>query len=503
MSLTYALRLDNRGFAAELGGLANYASIEQFLARLARALGYETFVPSLGNPFPRLLGFPLLDWGLWADPAMAADPAYALARLRFRTQADVEKFLDLARRLFGEDTPLGADPLIAPADLWTLPAGGGAVFGDRGMAHALINAGALPAQARGAGVHVFIVDCGIEQAWVQATKARHGAADAATAKVFGWTRLDRDPADSNNLDKAEKHFPGQRRSPHGELIARAVLALAPEATIWDVPLIGDPARPPYLTDGVAALAAIRHGFATGRFERFDPALGRAVTEEPGFGKVLNGRAVVVNAWGVFDTGQARHDIAGYGDDPDHVLTREAPGLDAAGIDIVFCAGNCGEPIPDARCGELDRGAGRSSSGLNAHPNVLSVGAVRPDGLPVALSSQGPGRLFSRWPTADAPGRARAREKPDLCAPSHFRDDDDGSLLNTGSSAAAGVAAGVVAALRSLPGAGAVSPAELRAILRQTAQRPGEAWDPQLGWGVIDCAAAVSAVRQLLAAQQSA
>ena len=90
-------------------------------------------------------------------------------------------------------------------------------------------------------------------------------------------------------------------------------------------------------------------------------------------------------------------------------------------------------------------------------------------------------------------------KPDLCAPSGFHEDDDSALLNTGTSAAAAVAAGVVAALRSFEhfrGAPYVAPAEMRDLLRESARREqGQDWDPRLGYGVIDCQRALAELKR--------
>jgi hypothetical protein len=67
-------------------------------------------------------------------------------------------------------------------------------------------------------------------------------------------------------------------------------------------------------------------------------------------------------------------------------------MEDAGIDVLFCATNCGEPGPDTRCAAENCGPGCGIMGVNAHPSVLTVGAVRADGVPIAQSSQGHGRL---------------------------------------------------------------------------------------------------------------
>jgi hypothetical protein len=55
--------------------------------------------------------------------------------------------------------------------------------------------------------------------------------------------------------------------------------------------------------------------------------------------------------------------------------------------------------------------------------------------------------------------------------------------------------GIVAALRGIDLV--LSPARLRSILRATAQpRGGKEWDPRLGYGVIDAAAALAMTENL-------
>jgi hypothetical protein len=116
--------------------------------------------------------------------------------------------------------------------------------------------------------------------------------------------------------------------------------------------------------------------------------------------------------------------------------------------------------------------------------VLSIGGVDTRGARVGYSSQGPGRL--------------SRRKPDVCTFTHFAgskafgpDEPD-----TGTSAACPVAAGVVAAVRSQLPVAELSPAELRTLLRRTADDLGMAgFDFDYGYGTMDAAAIVEAVRR--------
>jgi hypothetical protein len=130
--------------------------------------------------------------------------------------------------------------------------------------------------------------------------------------------------------------------------------------------------------------------------------------------------------------------------------------------------------------------------------VLTTGAVRTDALWVGSSSEGPGQL------------RLANRKPDLCAPSYFREVGDASLGNlaepfvgdtgtpyissTGTSAACGLTAGIVAAIRSKWDQSTVSPDQLRYFLNQKARKTeGPGWNERLGNGIIDVEATLAAL----------
>jgi subtilisin family serine protease len=152
------------------------------------------------------------------------------------------------------------------------------------------------------------------------------------------------------------------------------------------------------------------------------------------------------------------------------------------LDVVFAAGNCGEFCPSQRCGGLDRGPGHSIWGANAHPLVITAGAVLTDETWLGYSSQGPGPV------------ALATQKPDFCAPSQFCETNDASVLNSGTSAACAMTAGVLAALRSNPAWDqfTVTPATMKAALITSARKTlGPAWNERLGYGILDAAKAIA------------
>jgi hypothetical protein len=199
--------------------------------------------------------------------------------------------------------------------------------------------------------------------------------------------------------------------------------------------------------------------------------------------------VIVNAWAIFDRRQ-EYPRGSYTGDSQHALNLAVSrAVDEDNLDVVFCAGNCGQFCPDLRCGPADRGPGDSILGANSHPSVLTVGAVRTDTMWLGYSSQGPGQ----------PGLET--NKPDLCAPSQFCETDDANLVNAGTSAASAVAAGVVAGLRSGWDSKKVSPSQLIQVLNATARKVvSSTWEERYGHGIIDAKAAVDAL--LSTAQQA-
>lgn len=318
------------------------------------------------------------------------------------------------------------------------PATGGGPFADRAAAEGLIGVDALRlAQplAKGQGVNVALFDHGID-----ATKI--------PSRNFGGGR----PSGTK--------FPGTTvGNGHGLAMVRQILSIAPDAIIFDYPVL--PSRikrvPAFLSEIDAA---------------YDYLLARA--------SLLKGRWVVVNAWSTFDRTRERP-RGSYSNNPFHLLNRKITKTVDAGVDVVFAAGNCGQFCPDQRCGRNDRGPGGSILGANSHPRVLTVGAVRSDGLWLGYSSQGEGQ-----PNL-------AKRKPDLCASSDFREAYDAGLVATGTSAACALTAGVIAALRSKWPATAISPDQLRGILTSTArQTEGTGWNDRLGHGILNATAAFDA-----------
>lgn len=320
------------------------------------------------------------------------------------------------------------------------------MFSDSAAADRLIGAAALSDPVRfpagpleGAGVNVAVFDHGL---------------DASRLPRFGggWAKPPRQP--------------GTTAGGHGMAMARRILALAPMATLHDYAVLPDRIGEidAWASDITAAFVDM---IADMKAARADGNIGPWVA---------------LNAWSVFK--RDWNPGNGSPDDPLHPLNKITTDAVAEGCDVVFAAGNCGQFLPDPRCGCNDRGPGASILGANAHPDVVTVAAVRADGAWIGSSSQGPG---------PAPARLL---KPDISAPSHFRDADDAARLNTGTSTASAVTAGAIAALRQ--GWPALPPAAMKQLLIDTARVAdgGPGWSDRTGHGIIDLQAAVDALGAL-------
>ena len=337
----------------------------------------------------------------------------------------------------------------------------GQPFGTRSQARTLIGSDRLALTHATERVNVVIVDQGFDRSLFPDNFAG------------GWNEIAIDPTQT---PVAIGPKPGQGSSQHAAGIARSVLDLAPNARLYDCPLIPVPAP-----GGRAALSDVA-GFTLDAAAFWFTVLLDFLW--PANGAALAGSWVFVNAWSIYDRTSDVGQFC-YATDPDHSLNQVIRLMaNTFRFDHVFAAGNCGQFAPDIRCGAADRGPCRSILGANSLDSVLTVGAVRTDATWLGVSSQGPGQTLL------------GTQKPDICAPSGFSEDDDRSAVQTGTSAAAGVAGGAIAALRAQWGRDVVSPSAMRQALRSTARptiAPG--YNVRTGFGILDVAAAASDLPQ--------
>ena len=353
---------------------------------------------------------------------------------------------------------VGADPSLAATEFFCPSNIDQLLFGDRNAASLLTGAGVLRQRGlTGNGVNIVVIDQGFDASRVP--KFGGGLANGAIE-------------------------PGTTKAGHGLMIVRNIVDAAPDATFYDVPLI--PAR----ITNIQGFAS--HALHVLYQLKLLIEFLRATSIPP-----WNGPWLLVNAWSIFNR-SAEVPLGDYTENPHHPLNAAIQAVARRAIDVIFAAGNCGQFCPDRRCGKKDVGPGTSIFGANSHRDVLTVSAVRTDARWIGSSSQGEGQ------------RRLSREKPDLCAPSYFRDAGDaftgntsGSFVsppgspyvaNTGTSAACGVAAGIVAAIRSGWDHTVLSPRDLRQALNDNARKTeGPGWNGRLGHGIINVEATLCAL----------
>jgi hypothetical protein len=299
----------------------------------------------------------------------------------------------------------------------------------------------------GSNVMVAIVDTGINLEYLQ-SKGKNPKFDAEKS----WTPV-------------QGRIPGSMPVDHGTMCAFDVCISAPDCTLLDYALLlsqaeGGSEMDGFLSDAVKAYSKLFEFLSTDE-----------ETKRP---------LVVNNSWAMFHPSwdfPVGHP-GNYSDNPDHPFNIIVESLEDAGADILFAAGNCGQECPDGRCQGVTN---RPIYGANSHTSILCVAGVTINKVRLGYSSQGPGRLH--------------RDKPDLCAYSHFAGSDvypaDG-----GTSAACPVAAGVVAAIRSVYSPTDRTPAQLRTLLRRASEDIGlVGFDYSHGFGLMNVPEIIEALEQ--------
>jgi len=360
---------------------------------------------------------------------LAFQSAEALHRVRSAAVTD---------RADGPVVGIGADLPFQATDCWCPGEAADPIYGNRSDANKLINADILNDNGlTGRDVNVVVIDRGL---------------DLNHIKVAGRWQY----ATANQLPVATPDN-------HAMMVARHIQKLAPHAAIFDCAIL-----PEHISD-IEQFMVVAHS-----------AYAQMLADIASW-KQNHSRStqwIFVNAWAIYDR-RSEHPPGDYTNNPNHrfnAIVEQAAVADH--IDIVFAAGNCGMFCPKMNCGRNDRGPGRSIFGANSHASVLTTGAVRTDRVWLGYSSQGPGQ--SNLDT----------RKPDLCLPSQFRETYDSHLVNTGTSAACALAAGVIAALRSRPGwdSTTIPPDKLRNYLIKNASNYPH-WDGRLGHGILNVEAA--------------
>jgi Subtilase family len=329
-------------------------------------------------------------------------------------------------------------------------------FGKRATARAMLGVAALTKRGLdGRGVNVVIIDRGLNKEAIVAHDPDCWGGGLAS------TTLDPEPGSAP-------------ASSHGMAIARSILDIAPKATLYEVPMI----------PSEIARVGVFASEANNKLRAVVSKIRQLRTANP-----QRKAWILVNAWAIFDRsteglpGNYTQNLGlpdGSVGHPLNLLMEEAVN---DGIDVVFAAGNCGMFSGDRRCGKNDRGEKHSIWGANAHPMVVTVGAVSCEGGWMGYSSQGP----QLWRTASV-------KKPDICAPSQFSEDNDAAVVNSGTSTATALTAGVMAAIRGSAnpayGPQRLPPLKLKEAMIATARGGQGGWNDRTGHGMLDADALV-------------
>ncbi len=378
-----------------------------------------------------------------------AGPGRFLPRKPAVADLDEEKAIAVSLPMISAEIP-------APKGHWAPGKSGSACFGSASDAMRLIGAswsdgqiGSSHPQMTGRDVNVIIVDVGCTKRYLK---------HMLPSLNFGGGFADREPARPDPGMFFD--ISGKPGGWHGNMIARNILRLAPEARIYDAPLL--PSRVTEVESFTEDAEDLFEGIE-------DAVLNGPRADEPW---------IIVNAWAVADTIQ-EYDLGlpanrRFSDGPDHQFNALVRRMSSK-FDIVFAAGNFGAFAPDNAAGLYDRGNGRSIKGTNALPEVLTVGSVTTNGEWIGSASHGYG------PASFANGEPN--RKPDVAAPSWFAENDDPGLMCTGTSAACGVAAGMLAALRTIHRS--KTPAAMFDMIRNKAVQPTQdGWNGRTGHGII-------------------
>ena len=356
--------------------------------------------------------------------------------------------IDALRRDLAEtdDAELSVDlplKLTTAGQHWT----SGGVFSNRSGALAAM--GSQRADA-GTDVGVIVLDAGFNRDYIETLvgPGHYGG---------GWSNRRVGAATVGHL--TDSHM--RTEDLHGNMIARNILSVAPNVTLYDAPVL-----PPrvynlhgFSSDVVGALRAIRRVI-------------RNRHNNPNF--PTHTHWILCNAWAVATSFADHSSTYPYASSRRHRLNAHVIRLaEMDNVDVVFAAGNSGAFAPAAFTGPYDRGHGHAIWGANGLEEVFTIGAVRADGIPVGMSAQGP----SRDTLMVNPGVNR---KPEMVLPSWFAEDMDPGVLNTGTSAASGLFAGLLADIRS--GGDMSSSADLKQVLMDGATAAGQ-WNAQRGVGL--------------------
>lgn len=397
--------------------------------------------------------FPAIPLGGATSESMAVESMTPQQSQGFAVRAtiEIEEGATPPERVDG--VPIFADPAIEPL----ITCGGDPPVGNAQDVATALDVPSLGAKGlNGDRVAIAVMDTGINLAFLTSALGSTPTLDAANSwNAPGATT----PAGSYPVG-------------HGTMCAFDALIAAPKATLLDFPILSLAGSGGSTISGVlsAALLAYAQVLSSWAVTKTGSDLSQYVA------------VVLTNSWGVFHPSwdfPAGHP-GRYIDNPNHPFNLLVGTVVGAGVDVIFAAGNCGADCPDSRCQGSTTDTIR---GASAHPAVLTVAGCDTTGARVGYSSQGP----------SIAGMDPLREKPDITAYTHFLGSQAFGVgsADSGTSAACPVAAGCVAALRTLKSG--VPSNTIFGAFRGNPGAHGGAWSADYGFGIINPVAAATSL----------
>jgi len=254
----------------------------------------------------------------------------------------------------------------------------------------------------GESVFIGIVDTGFN---VDVLRRKLGC--ATQPSCFDFSALLSDPGTSTIPVGANLTNSGYT---HATMVAFDALIAAPRATVFDV-IISEGGQP-MLSDVMVAYANLTATLST--------IPNNQLSKQPK-------GVVLVNSWGIWDP-VAEDPENEYIANGEHMLVGQVSTLADLGVDLVFAAGDCG---PGSTLAECNGFTGDTIYGANSYTRVVSVAAVD---------------LVPNWQSYSATGKGRVDpDKPDVAGYAEF---EGLTARDSGTSAAAPVVAGLIAAYRT-------------------------------------------------------
>ena len=306
---------------------------------------------------------------------------------------------------------------------------------------------------QGQGIVVGVVDGGIT---AMSKTPKPGEFKRIDRVVNGW------PTDWGTTAKGWS----PNNQEHGNMVAYDVLAIAPQANLWDIRIWQDVGG----TDADRFRVYVSNAIQGYRFA-INSFMASGVPH------------ILTNSWGLYN----RNNGIEYATHPDSAFATIVEEALDAGMLVLFAAGNCGNECTHPSttlCGAADQGPGNSILGPNGHPDVMTVGGATVKADWYGYTSQGPAVL---------PPHAA---KPDFCSITNFQGFFPFSVpskpYDGGTSAACATAAGVVALLKQYKPSR--TQAQIKAALTGTALDIRAAGvDSDSGAGIIRASAAFNVI----------